>query len=478
MSQQKQLVGQVVAGRYRIEQALGQGAMGAVFRAWDLQLKQPCAIKTLHRLVELEPGKGPGRPVRSPGGRPDLGAPPMGMGGAEPDGEKEAGDDGYSRFVSEATAITQLFHPNIVEVRELSLDRGTPFLAMELLRGQDLYSLLQARGRLPLIQALEIARQIGSALHAAHSTGIAHRDIKPKNIFLSRRVNCYGEEFEQVKVVDFGLCRFLGRAQRHRTKYGVILGTPEYLAPESTQGDSRAVDYAADQWALSVILYRMLSGRLPFVADDLVTLIEEIRGAQPTSLAVLCPEVPPHVVLAVERGLAKRPQDRFRTVQDFVRALDGLPPVSQVLESRQAGAAAPALIAPTLCLPGVGVLLPRPAVRAAGAGTQAAGGAVAAAGVETVGTAPAPGHIAALSAAVAGARPSRAAPRSPSDSEGRGRFPRRVAIATLIGVTVGLLLPLSVQQLVRTARRSVEVTKKVERERAVDPDHEPPPAGQ
>lgn len=311
MSERFSVVGQILAERYQLEQVLGKGSMGAVYRATDRKLRQSCAVKVLHRLVDSQ-------------------------------------DELYGRFVTEAAAITQLFHPHIVQVREFGQERGAPFLVMEFLRGRDLHSLLQERTRLSLIQTLDILRQVGSALHCAHTQSIVHRDIKPKNIFLARQTNAYGDDFEVVKVVDFGLSKFLGRKGRNETNQGTILGTPEYLSPEATLGVPSAVDYRTDQWALGVMAYRMLSGRLPFDSDDMVTLLIEIRDRQPAPLSRLVPDLPPHIDAAIRRALAKKKEDRFATVQDFVRALDDLPSASLALQPQ---GTAPAQGAPTLLLP-------------------------------------------------------------------------------------------------------------------------------
>jgi serine/threonine protein kinase len=327
MSERFSVAGQVLAERYQLEEVLGKGSMGAVYRAMDRTLRQPCAVKVLHRLVDSQ-------------------------------------DEQYGRFVTEAAAITQLFHPNIVQVREFGQERGAPFLVMEFLRGRDLYSVLQERTRLSLMQTLDILRQVGSALHCAHTQGIVHRDIKPKNIFLARQTNAYGDDFEVVKVVDFGLSKFLGRKCRNETNQGTILGTPEYLSPEATLGLPSAVDYRTDQWALGIMAYRMLSGRLPFDSDDMVTLLLEIRDRQPAPLSRLVPELPAHVDAAIRRAMAKKKEDRFATVQDFVRALDGLPSASLALQPQ---GTAPAQGAPTLLLPqipqaGVVLSVPEPVI--------------------------------------------------------------------------------------------------------------------
>lgn len=290
-------IGQVLSGRYRLDAVLGTGGMGAVYQARDLQADAVLAIKLLHQLG--------------------------------PDSE-----DHQQRFFDEALIIGELFHPNIVQVIGIDKDKdGRPFMMMELLRGKDLYGVLEEREKLPLQKTLEIVRQVGSALHAAHSIGIAHRDIKPSNIFLARQKNSDGEEAEVVKVVDFGLSKVIDSNQMQRTARGIILGTLEYASPESTLGDSSQVDFRADQWALAVMTYRMLSGKLPFTAADIFKLIGVIREGQPIPLRSCVPDVPDHVVAAIDRAMSKDKEKRFESIQDFVRALDGLPLLSQSLSA-------------------------------------------------------------------------------------------------------------------------------------------------
>ncbi len=294
-------IGRVLAGRYRVEDVLGRGAMGSVYRAVDQESNRVCAIKLMHQFATLD-------------------------------------DRAYLRFVHEAQIVAQLYHPNIVEVWGFDRDEdGTPILAMELLRGQDLHSFLIGEGRLPLPRVLEILRAVGGALHAAHSAGVLHRDIKPKNIFLSRQKNSKGEEIEVVKVVDFGLSKVLGMHHANETAPGTILGTAEYVAPETTLGMPELIDFRADQWALGVVAYRLLAGRLPFDGSDVISLLLNIRQAQPRPLRQLVSGIPEHVLAAVERTMAKNKDERFDSVQDFLRALDGLPPVGHLLSKSSDG---------------------------------------------------------------------------------------------------------------------------------------------
>lgn len=290
-------VGRVLADRYQIESVIGTGGMGAVYRARDQQRDVIVAIKVIHQL-------GPGT------------------------------EEHHRRFFDEALIIGELFHPNIVQV--IGFDRekdGTPFLIMELLRGKDLYDTLQEKGQLPLSKVLEIVRQVGSALHAAHNLGVAHRDIKPSNIFLSRQASSDGTETEVVKVVDFGLSKNIDDPAMRSTARGIILGTVEYVSPEGTTGESEHVDFHSDQWALAVVTYRMLTGKLPFEGKSPLQILAAIQKQPAPSIKSLVPDLPDYVATAIERAMAKEKKRRFDTVQDFVRALQGLPPLSQSLST-------------------------------------------------------------------------------------------------------------------------------------------------
>lgn len=294
-------IGRVLGERYRLDLVLGTGGMGAVYQARDLQSDATLAVKLLHQL-------GPGS------------------------------EEHQQRFFDEALIIGQLFHPNIVQVIGFDKDGdGRPFLIMELLRGKDLYDVLEERKKLPIEKALEITRQVAAALHAAHAVGVAHRDIKPSNIFLSRQRNSDGEEVEVIKVVDFGLSKEIDNKAGRRTAPGIILGTVEYVSPEGTTGESEQVDFRSDQWSLAVVTYRMLSGQLPFAGKNLPGLLNAIRHEKPTPLRTHLPEVPKHVEDAIERAMAKDKAQRFESVQDFVRALSGLPVLSKALGSAADG---------------------------------------------------------------------------------------------------------------------------------------------
>jgi hypothetical protein len=292
----------MLSGRYRLQRLLGRGAMGSVFCAYDQKAQRQVAIKLL-------------------------------MAGGEDIAEDS---DAMRRFCREATILAQLSHPNIVQIKELChSSSGRPFIVMELLEGVDLHTYLHTQGPLSLTRTQEIISQVASALYAAHRIGIIHRDIKPRNIFVSVRSADGGGSVEVVKVVDFGLGKILG-SPGQLTAEELIIGTPKYLSPEATLGTVALVDAKTDQWALAVCAYQLLSGTLPFEDRDIVQLISKIRAANPPPLSVIMPGIPPYAAAAIHRALSLRKEDRFESVLDFSHALRG-GQASQQNQSRQDG---------------------------------------------------------------------------------------------------------------------------------------------
>jgi serine/threonine-protein kinase len=286
-------LGRVLFGRFRIDSLIATGSMGAVFSAWDSERQEPCAVKLLL-----------------------------------PTDKKQQQQMVNQRFVDEARLISQLCHPNIVEVwNHYEEPDGTLYLVMELLRGQDLYTVLRTQGSLPLPQVLQIVKQVGSALHTVHLAGMVHRDIKPKNIILLDDSESPGAA--SVKVIDFGLAKLSDqRRAPRRGSDGMLIGTPGYLPPEALSGISADVDGRADQWALAVVTYLMLSGRLPHEPDDSGVPRLDLVLVPPPPLGSLVAQLPPHIESAVARALAPDKSQRFPTVLDFVRALHNLPPAA------------------------------------------------------------------------------------------------------------------------------------------------------
>lgn len=286
-------LGRTIHDRYHLIEQIGVGAFGSVYRARDFKTDQDCAVKLLH------------------------------VSAAE-------SAQVSSRFWDEARYVAELCHPNVVESYDYGTDSdGTLFLCMELLRGRDLGMMLVETPKLTVELTLHIVRQIGSALHAVHQASIVHRDLKPKNIFL---VDGGGNGPPLVKVIDFGLAKYLGAWARDRGSAGLLIGTPDYLPPESWSGNSSEIDSRADQWSLAVLAYRMLTGRLPFFGHgDMLRVRHAVLECTPPPVRQLEPSLPAHIELALSRALSKDKEQRFRDIRDFLRALHNrapLPPVA------------------------------------------------------------------------------------------------------------------------------------------------------
>ncbi len=280
--------GDVLDGRYRIEGLLGGGGIGAVYRAVQLPLERPVAIKVLHD---------------------DL----LSM--------KEL----RARFEREARVLSALTHPHVVSISDYGIDDDRPFLVMELLEGRTLEDLLKSGEMTPEL-ALGITREILEGLAFAHEKGVAHRDLKPANVFLLRG----RDGSEHVKLLDFGLARVVstkgaGDDEVTLTKRGVVFGTPAYMSPEQAAGTP--ADERSDIYSLGVLLFEMLAGRRPFVGE---TRAEVLRGhlADPLPrLASVRPELRAHedLVEILDVATAKSPGDRYADGAAMLEALEALP---------------------------------------------------------------------------------------------------------------------------------------------------------
>lgn len=277
-------VGTVIADLYEITSLLGRGGMGAVYAARHRRLPgKLVAIKVLHVGLDAQ------------------------------------STEMYARFRREAEIASRLGHPNIVEVLDFhTLPGGTPYLVMEFLRGESLAQRLRY-GALPLENVFAITRQIGSALLAAHKVQVVHRDLKPDNIFLTK-TEVGGTVHEQVKVLDFGISKIAG-SQTLQTMDKVLIGTPQYMAPEQATGKNSQIDARTDIFAVGAIVYEMLSGRAPFAGESLAEILYKVVHAQPEPLSALVPGLPERVVKCVERAMAKAPADRFADVRELVEEL-------------------------------------------------------------------------------------------------------------------------------------------------------------
>ncbi len=286
--------GTVLAGRYNVVELLGVGGMGIVYRARDEQLGIEVAVKVL---------------------RPELaGATNL-----------------LERFRQELILARQVSHRNVVRIHDIGQDGDLWFLTMDLVAGRSLRELLDERGRLAPEEATAIARQLAQALAEAHRQGVVHRDLKPSNVLIGPTGQAY--------VTDFGVARSVSAAGLTRT--GAVVGTPDYLSPEQAEG--KAVDARSDLYALGVILFEMLSGRLPFAGGSVAEAIAQRLAGTPRDLKDLGVEVPPALRAALRRCLERRPDRRFGSAEELAAALEVEPPAGG-RRLRSWGAAAGAVV--------------------------------------------------------------------------------------------------------------------------------------
>ena len=266
----------VLANRYRLEATIGHGGMGVVHRAIDQQLERAVAIKVLSE------------------GHDEL---------------------AFDRFQVEAKRTAAVRHPCIVEVFDVGRDGEDAFLVMELLEGETLADRIKTAA-LPAPEAVAIAAQICEALAAAHDAGLVHRDLKPANVFLVRTP----DSPPRVKLLDFGIAKRIDGATA-RTDPSMIVGTLEYLSPEQIRGAS--LDGRADLYALGMTLYRVLTGELPFKADNVASLIHKHLMVAPVSLRECAPAraIPPALDAVVLKLLAKEAKGRPASARDAKREL-------------------------------------------------------------------------------------------------------------------------------------------------------------
>jgi tRNA A-37 threonylcarbamoyl transferase component Bud32 len=262
-------------GRYQILGELGRGAMGIVYRAQDPAIGRIVAIKTI-RLSDLT--------------------------------DPQERDRLRDRLVKEAQTAGVLSHPNIVTIYDVVEDGGMAYVFMEFVNGPGLEALMSGSQPPPKDLALSILRQTAGALDYAHSQSIVHRDIKPANIML--------HEGLQAKITDFGVAKILSHEM---TQSGTMMGTPNYMSPEQAQGHS--VDGRADQFSLAVIAYELLTGEKPFSGESLPSLLYKIVRDRPTAPQRLNPTLGAEVEPVLLRALAKKPDDRFNSCVEFLKAL-------------------------------------------------------------------------------------------------------------------------------------------------------------
>src|SRR5581483_838951 len=267
------MVGEVIAGRYELEELVEHGGMSTVYRGRDRLLERTVALKVLHPHFLDDP-------------------------------------EYVERFRREARAVAQLSHPNIVGVIDRGQSEGQQFIVFEFVDGENLKQLLERRGPLPVPQVVDLGIQIADALAFAHAHGLVHRDVKPQNVLLDRAGDA--------KVTDFGIARSLD-VERGFTQTGTVLGTSNYLSPEQAAGSP--VTPATDVYSLGVVLYELLAGEVPFHGDTLVVVAMKHVTEHPPSLHDHRPDVPPRLARAVEHALEKDPGSRFPSMDAFATEL-------------------------------------------------------------------------------------------------------------------------------------------------------------
>ena len=295
--------GRRIGKRYLLERQLARGGMGAIWRATDLELDRSVAIKFMaHDLVSSASAR--------------------------------------RRFDVEARAAAQLRSPHVVQIHDHGLDRSVPFIVMEFLEGEDLGTRLNREGRLSVLETASILVQLARGLRHAHEAGIVHRDLKPSNVFLAQ---CGDEEI--VKIVDFGIAKKIGVGlATDATRTGVLVGSPHYMSPEQARS-GKTIDHRSDLWSVAVIVFRSLTGSVPFPGDDVGDLIIRMWTEEPLTASHLNPQLSPAIDEFFERALARDREARFSSIDElaahFLRAV-GLEDISRSLSLFRPSRRAPA----------------------------------------------------------------------------------------------------------------------------------------
>lgn len=276
MLQEKQMEGQILAGKYKVEGLLGEGGMAQVFRAVHLGLDRAVVIKLMHSSM-----------------------PSM--------------DTAMKRFEQECKVTARLDHPNVVSVFDVgTLEGRRPYLVMEYIQGESLRDYLDRESSMTIKDASTVMMQVCSGLHEAHTQGIVHRDLKPENIMLRER----SDRPDWVKIVDFGIAHLKQGGQR-LTRTGIAIGTVDYMSPEYLS--DKPIDNRSDIYALGVILYELIAGRCPFMAETAEAVMAKHLWGTPMPLSHYRPDLPAGCIFdqVAEKALQKEPDDRYQSVQDM-----------------------------------------------------------------------------------------------------------------------------------------------------------------
>jgi serine/threonine-protein kinase len=287
-------VGEIIAGKYRVERVIGSGGMGMVVAAWHTQLDQLVAVKLLHS-------------------------------------ETAGSGDATERFRREARAAARIRSEHVARVIDIGIwTGGIPYIVMEYLEGNDVAAELAARGPLPAEECLDWMMQAIEALAEAHAAGIVHRDLKPGNLFLAVRA----DGTRLIKVLDFGISKQAAAAgEAALTRTSSLIGSPLYMSPEQMRS-ARTVDARADIWSIGAIMFELLTGRAPFGGETVIEACTAILNDELPSLLALRPDLPPFVESVVRRCLEKNRDNRYPSVGELAADLAGLAPASRVHAER------------------------------------------------------------------------------------------------------------------------------------------------
>jgi tRNA A-37 threonylcarbamoyl transferase component Bud32 len=274
-------LGQTLSNSYRIVRRIGIGGMGSVYEARHTRMTdRRLAVKIMHtelaRKTEL-----------------------------------------VTRFRREAEVASLAHHNNVLEVFDVDeTTEGIPFIVAELLEGEDLAQRLERVGKLSLEDTVHVVRQLCAALSAAHAVGIVHRDMKPDNVFL------VGDDRPVVKLLDFGIARLTDPSAANRTRTGVVMGTPAYMAPEQARGQK--VDHRCDVYAVGAIVYRCLTGRDMYDHEDPAAVLMSVLTKEPDRPRAILPDLPEAAEVVIERAIARNPAERFQSMAELDAALASL----------------------------------------------------------------------------------------------------------------------------------------------------------
>jgi serine/threonine protein kinase len=283
-------VASALEGRYQILKELGRGGMGIVFQAYDKQLREQVAIKILSPLLSNNA-------------------------------------EALERLKREVSAARRITHANVIRIHDIAEVSGLNYVSMEFFAGTNLKEFIKNAGQLSLMQAFQIAGQICDGLEAAHNQGVIHRDLKSQNIIINPS--------NQIKIIDFGLAHTAHL--QGMTATGLIMGTPEYMAPEQVEG--KRVDERADIYSLGIILYELFTGQVPFTGDSAIAVGFKQMKEQPPAPRSIAAHVPPEVETIIMKCLEKNPLQRYPTVTEVKHQLEAAMlrpvPASAEIESKK-----------------------------------------------------------------------------------------------------------------------------------------------